>query len=601
MRQLLPALFLIVTLFALPAMAASEKYTCPMHPHYVADRPGTCPICGMDLVALDGENEEELPSSTEKTSGEKKILYWQAPMDPNFKSDKPGKSPMGMDLVAIYGEETSQSSSRTIVRIDSETIQNTGIRSEEAQMASFGTLVRSYGDVTENVRLQFDISARVEGWVEDLKVQAVGDEVEKGDMLFKLYSPALISAQQDLISAIATGYKGRIDSAAKRLVSLGMQKRAINEVKSRRKAFQSVPYYAQSNGLVSAMNVRDGTYAKPGMNLMTLQNYDSVWIDVSVAEQDIPFITKETKAQISLPALGITEKQAAIDYIYPTIDRATRTGRIRLVMENDAGRLKPGAYADVELETGVEKRLSIPSDSILKSKDGDFVVVAMDQGRFQPRPILAGLKYKSRTEVLDGLNYGDKVVVSGQFLIDSESALRESFRKMQRMQQPLSLLEVSADQLAMIDHLIDAAIYMQKELNSGRTPNPNMIMPAITLGDHLMSVFRGTKLQFILEDAEEALKSSKENVTDKEWQTSLNALVIALKPWLLEGKPQHYKSKELGLYMAHGLDVYWLQLGNEVQNPYKEGHPMKIEWPDKVDVKAPEVKEKPAGGAHANH
>ena len=563
MRQFIPAFFLILALFAVPAMAQAEQYTCPMHPHYVVDRPGTCPICGMDLVELEGEDDG-------------------AAMESMDKSDKGGME-------------------RTTVTIDPETIQNTGIRTEEAQMASFGTLVRSYGDVTENVRLQFDISARVEGWVEDLKVQAMGDEVKKGDLLFNLYSPALISAQQDLISAIATGYKGRIDSAAKRLVSLGMQKRAIEEVKSRRKAFQSVPYYAESDGLVSAMNVRDGTYAKPGMNLMTLQNYDTVWVDVSVAEQDIPYITKETKAMVSLPALGVKEKEAAIDYIYPTIDRATRTGRIRLVLDNADGKLKPGAYADVELETGVDRRLSIPGDAILKSKDGDFVVVAMDQGRFQPRKILAGLKYKGRTEVLDGLAEKDKVVVSGQFLIDSESALRESFRKMQRMQMPLALLDMTDDQLAMIDHLIDAAIYIQKELTTGRTPNPNMIMPAITLGDHLMPVFRGTKLQFVLEDAEMALKAAQDNVTDKEWQTSLNDLVTALKPWLLEGKPQHYKSKGLQFYMAHGLDTYWLQLGDAVENPYGEGHPMKIDWPDKVEAEAPEITEMPAGGAHANH
>ncbi len=567
MRQFIPAFFLILALFAVPAMAQAEQYTCPMHPHYVADRPGTCPICGMDLVELASEQESEDDG---------------AAMESMDNSDKGGME-------------------RTTVTIDPETIQNTGIRTEEAQMASFGTLVRSYGDVTENVRLQFDISARVEGWVEDLKVQAMGDEVKKGDLLFNLYSPALISAQQDLISAIATGYKGRIDSAAKRLVSLGMQKRAIEEVKSRRKAFQSVPYYAESDGLVSAMNVRDGTYAKPGMNLMTLQNYDTVWVDVSVAEQDIPYITKETKAMVSLPALGVKEKEAAIDYIYPTIDRATRTGRIRLVLDNADGKLKPGAYADVELETGVDRRLSIPGDAILKSKDGDFVVVAMDQGRFQPRKILAGLKYKGRTEVLDGLAEKDKVVVSGQFLIDSESALRESFRKMQRMQMPLALLDMTDDQLAMIDHLIDAAIYIQKELTTGRTPNPNMIMPAITLGDHLMPVFRGTKLQFVLEDAEMALKAAQDNVTDKEWQTSLNDLVTALKPWLLEGKPQHYKSKGLQFYMAHGLDTYWLQLGDAVENPYGEGHPMKIDWPDKVEAEAPEITEMPAGGAHANH
>lgn len=601
MKQLIPTFFLVLAFFAIPAIAQAQKYTCPMHPHYVVDSSGTCPICGMDLVELEGENEGESTPSVTQTSGEKKILYWQAPMDPNFKSDKPGKSPMGMDLVPIYGEDTTEVSGRTVVSIDPETIQNTGIRSEEAQMASFGTLVRSYGDVTENVRLQFDISARVEGWIEDLKVQAVGDEVKKGEMLFKLYSPALVSAQQDLIGAIATGYKGRINSVTKRLVSLGMQKRAIEDVKKSRKTFQNVPYYAETDGLVSAMNIRNGTYVKPGMNLITLQNYDTVWIDVSVAEQDIPFITKETKARVSLPTLGVREQNATIDYIYPTIDRATRTGRIRLVMDNETGQLKPGAYADVELETGIDRRLSIPSDAILKSKDGDFIVVAMDQGRFQPRKILSGLKYKGRTEVLKGLVEKDKVVVSGQFLIDSESALRESFRKMQRMQMPLSLIEVEDDQLVMIDHLIDASLYIQKELTAGRTPNSNMVMPAITLGDHLMPTFRGTKMQFVLEDAEMVLKKVKDNVTDKEWQSSLNDLVLALKPWLLEGKPQYYKSKGLSLYMAHGLDTYWLQLGDEVQNPYGEGHPMKVDWPVKVDVQVPKATKMPAGGAHANH
>lgn len=563
MKKHLGIFIILIGFLAFPVLAQAEQYTCPMHPHYVADRPGTCPICGMDLVELEteGEVQEEASESDEDQSGPK----------------------------------------RTSVTIDPETIQNSGIRKKKAQMASFGTLVRSYGDVTENIRLQNDISARVEGWIVDLSVQAMGDEVKKGDLLFKLYSPALISAQRDLISAISTGYKGRIDSASKRLVSLGMQKEAIQKVKKSRKAFENVPFCAQSDGLVSAINIREGTYAKPGMNLITLQSYDTVWIDVNVAEQDIPFINKETKATVSLPALGIKDKKAAIDYIYPVIDQATRTGRVRLVLDNAEGKLKPGAYADVEFETDVEKRLAIPSDAVLKSKDGDYVVLSQGQGRFQPQKILTGLSYKGYSEVLEGLSADDEIVVSGQFLIDSESALRESFRKMQTMQMPLALLDVNNEQLAMIDHLIDAAIYIQRELNDGRTPNPNMIMPAINLGDHLMPIFRGTKLQFVLEDAEQALKASKDNVTDKEWQNSLNELVVALKPWLLEGKPQHYKSKNLKLYMAHGLDVYWLQIKDDVSNPYGEGHPMKIDWPEKVDAKAPEMTEMPAGGAHANH
>ena len=210
--------------------------------------------------------------------------------------------------------------------------------------------------------------------------------------------------------------------------------------------------------------------------------------------------------------------------------------------------------------------------------------------------------------MLKGLAENDNVVVSGQFLIDSESSLRESFRKMQRMQRPLHLLEVGDDQMAMIDHLADSALYIHEELMAGRTPNPKMIMPAITLGDHLMPVFRGTKLQFVLEDAEDALMKAKDSLTDMEWQTSLNELVTALKPWLLEGRPQYYKDKGLKLYMAHGLDKYWLQLDEEVQNPYGEGHPMKMDWPDKVetanDTEAPEeaeAAERSAGGGHGGH
>ena len=562
MRKIIPALFLIIAFFALPVLAEGQKYTCPMHPHYIADRPGTCPICGMDLVPLaEGENAE------------------------------------AKGFQVMEGHEETQ---RTTVTIDPETIQNTGVRTEKAQMAAFGTFVRSYGDVTENVRLQYDIASRVEGWIGDLKVKAMGDEVKKGDMLFTLYSPALISAQQDYVSALQTGIAGRIESGAKRLVSLGMQQRAVDGIKSAKKPFENVPFYAEVDGLISMINIREGSYVKPGMTLIAVQDYSSVWIDVSVAEQDIPYINGTTKVTVSFPNLGIQGKQAKIDYIYPTIDRATRTGRVRLVLDNPDGVLKPGAYADVEFETGVERRLSIPSDAILKSKEGDFVVVALGEGRFQPRKILPGLKYKGRTEVLEGLSDGDEIVVSGQFLIDSESALRESFRKMQRMQMPLSLLEVSDEQVAMIDHLADAALYIHESLIAGRAPNPKMIMPALTLGDHLLPVFRGTKLQFVLADAEKALMKGRDGLTDAQWQDTLNELVTALKPWLLEGRPQYYKGKGLKLYMAHGLDKYWLQLEGEAQNPYDEGQPMKIDWPEKVEAQAPEMGEMPAGGGHVH-
>ncbi len=593
---------------AMPTMAQAQQYTCPMHPHYVSDDAGTCPICGMDLVPLEGGNEGSQGQVTQKsapTSGERKILYWQAPMDPSYKMDKPGKSPMGMDLVPIYAEEPVAETGRTIVTIDSDMIQNSGVRSERAQMSNLGILVRSYGDITENTRDQFDISSRVEGWINELKVEAVGDIVKQGDLLFTLYSPQLVSSQSDLLSALKSGNTSIANSASKRLVSLGMQKQAISELKKRRKVFQNVPFYAESDGLVSKIDVREGGFVRPAMTIMSLQNYDTVWIEASLAEKDIAFVSEKSEVIVSFPTLGVSDIKAEVDYIYPTVDRATRTGRLRLVIDNDDGMLKPGAYADIEFETDVKPRLSVPSDAVLKSKEGDFVVIDLGEGRFQPRSIKTGLKYKSRTEIVDGLSDNDKVVVSGQFLIDSESALRESFRKMKQMQLSLSALDVDDDQMAMINHLIDAAIYIHEELVEDRFPNKKMIMPAISIGDHLVSNFRGTKLQFVLEDAENALKKAQKSSTRMQWQTGLNDLVTALKPWLLEGRPQYYKSKDLVLYMAHGLDKYWLQFEGSPQIPYDSGMPMPIEWPEagkeSVSVIQQETLEMPVGGSHAGH
>ncbi len=597
MRKLIVPIFLLLIFIAPPVLAGEQQYTCPMHPHYVADRPGACPICGMDLVPMESDNEpepeeeieeiEEIKEIKEETTsapatGEKKILYWVAPMNPNYKMDKAGKSPMGMDLVPVYADEEDKpaakkknSNKRSSITIPPETIQNMGVRTEKAQMASFGTLVRSYGDVTENVRLQSDISGRVEGWIKDLQIKAEGDAVKKGDLLFKLDSPELISAQQDYISAVKTGINGRINAAKKRLRSLGVQDMAIKDIKKAANPY--ISFYAVQDGIVSHINIREGSYIKSGMKLIQIQDYSSVWIDVSIAEQDIPYINDSTKVSVFFPNLGVGAQDAKIDYIYPTIDRATRTGRVRLVLDNKNGSIKPGAYADIEFETGVKRRLSIPSDAILKSKDGDFVVVALEKGRFQPRKVTTGLRYKGRTEILKGLKDNDNIVVSGQFLIDSESALRESFRKMKRMQKPLSELDIEDNQLAMINHLVDAALYIHMEITAARSPNSKMIMPALTLGDHLIPLFRGTQLQFTLEDAEKALMKGKKSLTDKEWLDTLNNLVIALKPWILEGKTDYYKSKNLSIYMDHEEGKYWLQTGDKPQNPYGNGMTMKVE------------------------
>nr|VFK48739.1 MAG: membrane fusion protein, Cu(I)/Ag(I) efflux system [Candidatus Kentron sp. TC] len=561
-----PMLIFILFLTMMSIMGhgwASERYTCPMHPHYIADRMGTCPICGMDLVPVED--------------------------DSGMESDH-----------GIHDGEPDVDA-RAVIAISPETIQNIGVRTENATMTRFGADVRSYGLVKENARNTHVISGRVAGWIEELNITAVGDEVKKGDLLFTLYSPDLISAQQDYIAAMASGKKQRIYSSTKRLQSLGVGPKALKQIEVKRRKLEHLPFYAETDGVVSHLMANRGSYITPGMRIAIIQDYSSVWIDASVAEKDLRFLEKNSKATVTFPNLGSMERSARIDYIHPTINPDSRTGRARLVLDNTEGSLKPGAYADVVFETKIDKRLGIPSEAILKSSDGDFVVVALGEGRFQSRKIETGIQNKGRTEIAHGLEKGETVVVSGQFLIDSESSLRESFRKLQKTQTPLALLKLSPDQQTMIDHSIDAALYLHESITSGDELEAEMLMPALQSNDRLLSKFRGTKLQFILRDANKALILAKEAITAREQRQALAQLVLALKPWITEGRPKYYKEGGIKLHLDHGAGDYWLQLEGDIAHPYGNGHAVEVELPDKVDAKASTAIVAPTGGAHAEH
>ncbi len=427
MKRISLILTLLIMVFALPALAA-EQYTCPMHPHYISDHEGTCPICGMDLVPVAGA--EENATDAPMQSGEKKILYWVAPMDSSYRMDKPGKSPMGMDLVPVYEESNNGGDAPGIVKISPETIQTMGVRTAKAEKAPFGTEVRAVGIVEADKRTQQELTSRTEGWIEGLKIEAMGDTVAKSDVLYRLYSPELISAQKDYISALTTGIKGRINATRKRLEFMGVQPGTIAAITSGRKATEKLPFYAEAAGTVSKIMVREGSYIKPGEMIAQIEDYSNVWVEASVAEKDMAFISAEAEAKVRFPNLNNKMIQAKVDYIYPTIDVATRIGKIRLLVANE-GDIRPGLYADVMFETKSEQRLSIPTEAILHDADGEHVIVALGDGRFAPRDIETGIAGGGRTEVLSGLEEGANIVVSSQFLIDSESSLRESLNKMQ--------------------------------------------------------------------------------------------------------------------------------------------------------------------------
>ena len=543
---------------------SSTKWTCPMHPHYIADEFGSCPICGMDLVKLETPGEAQGETSAE---------------------------------------------SRSAITIAPETIQNMGVRIAKAENSSFGRVIRSFGRVAENERKQSELTARTEGWIEDLRIRAVGDQVKKGDLLFTIYAPEFIITQRDYIASRKGRDRSRINSIKTRLRAFGMQDRTIKELAKRGSAFEFVPFYAEQDGTVAVTELRPGSYVKRGTMMTRIQDYTQVWLMVSVPEKDLSFINVGTPAKVTFPNIPGRELFSRVEYVYPTVDPKTRTGQVRLVVENPDGQLRPGAYADVAFEVGTQQRLAVPTEAILKSGRGRYVIASLGKGRFEPRSVKVGLTSGRWSEVSGEIKSGDDIVVSGQFLIDSESALRESFQKLQRLQLPLSLLKLDKTQFAMIDHLIDAALYIHEALIDGYDVDPGQLKPAIEIKTLMWPKFQHTRLAYVMTDAVAALKKAQNAKAESEVRETLAELLLALEPWLLDGAPQHYKERKVELYKDSKSGKKWVQMAGQPANPFGANPAIKIPWPESNTAAesaqtsdAPPVQKPGAmGGSHAGH
>lgn len=544
MRNYLIFIIVVISAF-LPAALATESYTCPMHPHYTSDQIGACPICGMDLVPMAGRNEEI-------SSG---------------------------------------------VTVSPEMIQTMGIRTATVSEQPFGRRVRAYGHLKASSRLEKSVASRLEGWIESLSVTAVGDKVTKGALLYTVYSPDLVAAQRDYLIALRSGAKIRIASAARRLKSLGMQSRVVASLKKSKKIMERMPIYSEGGGVVSMLWVRDGDYVKPGVPVMRLQSYDEVWVMASVAEQDIAMIKKDLPALLNFPDAGVQQRTGLIDYIYPVVDEKTRTGQIRIVVNNRDGLLRPGGYADVTFMLEEKTRLSVPSESVLRDSAGAHVVALMGEGRFKPIAVRTGIVSRDRTEILAGLEVGETVVVSGQFLLDSEASLREGFRKLTPPKKmanftattPLSELPVDAGTLALIDHFIDASLYFHEALVDGYTLDPYFVDGLIKAGDDLAVRFESSTLMPVIQGSIAALNTAKEAGQAKQLQVALAQLMVAIEPWLLRGAPIHYRDLDLALYRENESGRFWLQENNKSNNPYGNGIGVVIPWPDPMAGVNPDI------------
>ncbi len=404
-----------------------ELYQCPMHPQVTSHEPGDCPICGMRLVPVKSDSAEKPSTST--PGGERKVLYWVAPMDPNYRSDEPGKSPMGMDLVPVYADAGSGSgvsvSGRTTVHVPDVQRQRIGVRTAVAtiQPRAIRTL-RTVGTVEPDPDRVQHVHTKVAGWVEKVYVRAEANRVRAGQVLYELYSPQLVATQDELIAAVAAKNPGAANAARQRLRNWDVSEVDIKAIEQLQQAKRSMPFRSPMDGFVRQVQAIEGMQAGEMVQLYELVSLETVWVLAKLYERELNLVTVGQAARITVP--GGTVIDSTVDYVYPFVNEQSRFVNVRLKLPNPGIRLRPGMYVDVGLQADLGPGLLVPADAVLRTGTRSLVFVEVAPGQFEPRQVDLGPQVDGGFILHDGVADGEIVAVQANFFLDSESALRSA-------------------------------------------------------------------------------------------------------------------------------------------------------------------------------
>lgn len=398
-------------------------WTCPMHPQVRQDHPGNCPICGMKLV-----KKEEGVAAENNTESEGGVLYWYDPMKPEVHFDKPGKSPfMDMDLVPKRASEGGGG----IVEIDPRMVQNLGIRTTKVERGTFSQRIDAAGSVDVDERRIVAIESRAAGWVEDLQIRAIGEPVKRGQRIAGVYSPDLFAAQQELALAARSKDEALISATRQRVALLGISSAQVESVLRSGKPERQVTVLAPTDGVVTELNVRQGQQVMPGAPLMRIADLSQIWVTVEIPEAQGNWITQGRAAEARFSGIPGKVFKGKVEFVYPNLETQTRTLRARISIPNPDGTLKPGMFAQVALFGGPrDKTLLVPTEAVIRTGERDVVILSEGEGKFRPAMVKVGDDRQGQTEILEGLDEGETIVVSGQFLIDSEANLRGALARM---------------------------------------------------------------------------------------------------------------------------------------------------------------------------
>jgi len=372
-------------------------------------------------------------------------LYWKAPMDPTYVREAPGKSPMGMDLVPVCADEAGAAAGGGI-RIASGLIQSMGVRTARVERRDLARTIRAVGRVDYDERRVAHVHTKIQGWIEQLSVDYEGQMVERGEPLLEIYSPELVATQEELL--VAARYRDEtakspfedvresgvhlFEATRRRLELWDIAERDIDRLLESGVIRKNLTLYSPARGVVTHLRVREGMEVGPNQNLYTIADLSHVWVYADVYEYELPWVAVGQKGVVELSYLPGTEFEGVVSFVYPFLDPKTRTARVRIEIDNPEHVLKPDMFANVRIETETRKDvLVVPDEAVLRSGRRSLVMVALGDGRFAPREVTLGLESGDGSlEVRTGLRESEEIVTSGQFLIDSESRLREAVQKM---------------------------------------------------------------------------------------------------------------------------------------------------------------------------
>jgi RND family efflux transporter MFP subunit len=418
-----------------------QLYTCPMHPQIIQDKPGSCPICGMNLVPV----KTDEPLAVDQKKEENKTMY-RSSMNPNEISEKPGKDSMGMEMIPFEVKVTNNSESPSgfsPVTVSKKKRELIGLGVSQVEMRDIFKEIRTSARIVPDETRIYHVTLKIDGWVERLFINQTGQYVKKGAPLLTIYSPALLAAQEEYLSTVAAldklknmpesqisgNLKELEDAAMEKLRLFDISAAQIKRLRETGKAERTMTIESPASGYVTEKTVIQGHRVMVNETLMTITDLSVVWGEADIYESDMPFVKVGMPARLSLAYFPGETFNGKLSFLFPFLDTETRTIKARIEIKNHDVILKPGMYADAMLSYSLENRLAVPESAVMRTGIQDFVFLTGKDDLITPQVVKLGVfSGDGYYEVISGLNQGDRVVTSANFLIDSESSLKASLQ-----------------------------------------------------------------------------------------------------------------------------------------------------------------------------